>query len=91
VYLGCGYLVHFVHVLGVVKGMNLLAILNTGGIVISVVVGGEVGLLRSIEEGCGVVIDEMPIHVSVAMLVFVHFDTIFRVLLKLPLRSCPVQ
>ncbi|KAG0581619.1 hypothetical protein KC19_4G266300 [Ceratodon purpureus] len=35
-----------------------------GGIVISVVVGGEVGLLRSIEEGCGVVIDEMPIHIS---------------------------
>lgn len=31
---------------------------------ISVVVGGEVGLLRSIEEGCSVVIDEMPIHVS---------------------------
>lgn len=30
---------------------------------ISVVVGGEVGMLRSIEEGCGVVIDEMPIHV----------------------------
>lgn len=35
-----------------------------GGIVISVVVGGEVGLLRSIEEGCSVVIDEMPIHIS---------------------------
>ena len=35
---------------------------------ISVVVGGEVGLLRSIEEGCGVVIDEMPIHVSVCSL-----------------------
>lgn len=33
---------------------------------ISVVVGGEVGLLRSIEEGCGVVINEMPIHVSEA-------------------------
>lgn len=32
---------------------------------ISVVVGGEVGLLRSIEEGCGAVIDEMPIHVSI--------------------------
>lgn len=35
-----------------------------GGIVISVVVGGEVGLLRSIEEGCCVTIEEMPIHIS---------------------------
>jgi hypothetical protein len=38
-----------------------------------VVVGGEVGLLRSIEEGCGVVIDEMPIHVSVCCIVHTIF------------------
>ena len=37
------------------------------------------GLLRSIEEGCGVVIDEMPIHVSVTtlQLVFVQFSDYF--------------
>lgn len=39
--------------------------LCTGGIVISVVVGGEVGALRIIEEGCSIIIDEMPIHVSI--------------------------
>lgn len=44
---------------------------------ISVVVGGEVGLLRSIEEGCGVIIDEMPIHVSATTLVFVQFSDYF--------------
>lgn len=42
----------------------------TGGIVISVVVGGEVGALRSIEEGCSIVIDEMPIHVSISIFLF---------------------
>ena len=42
----------------------------TGGIVISVVVGGEVGALRSIEEGCSIIIDEMPIHVSIWIFLF---------------------
>lgn len=40
---------------------------------ISVVVGGEVGLLRSIEEGCCVTIEEMPIHVGLVISVLVHF------------------
>ncbi len=34
-----------------------------GGIVINVVVGAEVATLCKLEEGCGVVIDEMPINV----------------------------
>lgn len=33
------------------------------GIVISMLVGGEVSLLRNIEEGCGLIIEEMPIQV----------------------------
>ncbi|MCO5586552.1 hypothetical protein L7F22_040493 [Adiantum nelumboides] len=33
------------------------------GIVISMLVGGEVALLRNIEEGCGIVIEEMPIQI----------------------------
>lgn len=35
----------------------------SGGIVISMLVGGEVALLRNIEEGCGIVIEEMPIQI----------------------------
>lgn len=34
-----------------------------GGIVINVVVGAEVATLCKLEEGCGVVIDEMPINI----------------------------
>lgn len=33
------------------------------GIVISMLVGGEVSLLRNIEEGCGIIIEEMPIQI----------------------------
>eukprot|EP00250_Pteridium_aquilinum_P001675 c11877_g1_i1 orf=69-656(+) len=33
------------------------------GIVISLLVGGEVALLRNIEEGCGIIIEEMPIQI----------------------------
>lgn len=36
---------------------------TSGGIVISMLVGGEVALLRNIEESCGIVIDEMPIQI----------------------------
>ncbi|XP_057856309.2 uncharacterized protein LOC131065711 isoform X3 [Cryptomeria japonica] len=35
-----------------------------GAIVINMVVGGEVVSLKNIEEGCGLVIEEMPIHIS---------------------------
>eukprot|EP00246_Nothoceros_aenigmaticus_P017364 TRINITY_DN8439_c0_g1_i1.p1 TRINITY_DN8439_c0_g1~~TRINITY_DN8439_c0_g1_i1.p1 ORF type:complete len:229 (+),score=25.65 TRINITY_DN8439_c0_g1_i1:126-812(+) len=35
-----------------------------GGVIINVVVGGEVGTLRTIEDSCGVIIEEMPIHIS---------------------------
>jgi hypothetical protein len=38
--------------------------------VISVVVGGEVRALRNTEEGCSIVIDEMPIHVSTSIFLF---------------------
>ncbi|KAJ7530192.1 hypothetical protein O6H91_15G084300 [Diphasiastrum complanatum] len=37
---------------------------GSGGILINIIVGGEVGILKNIEEGCGIVIDEMPIHIS---------------------------
>eukprot|EP00249_Psilotum_nudum_P015479 c25348_g1_i3 orf=187-858(+) len=40
-------------------GVQMLA----GGIAINMVVGGEVALLRNIEEGCSIIIDEMPIHI----------------------------
>ncbi|KAH7372794.1 hypothetical protein KP509_17G021500 [Ceratopteris richardii] len=33
------------------------------GIVINMLVGGEVALLRNIEEGCGIIIEEMPIQI----------------------------
>jgi hypothetical protein len=39
-----------------------------GGIVINVVVGAEVATLCKLEEGCGVVIDEMPINVCAPFL-----------------------
>lgn len=35
-----------------------------GAIVINMVVGGEIVRLKNIEEGCGIVIEEMPIHIS---------------------------
>ncbi|KAL2652242.1 hypothetical protein R1flu_020370 [Riccia fluitans] len=38
--------------------------LFAGGLVINVMTGGEVSVLRSIEESSGIVIDEMPINVS---------------------------
>ena len=38
------------------------------GIVINMVVGGEVALLKSLEETCGFVIAEMPIHVHMLFL-----------------------
>ncbi|KAG6548640.1 hypothetical protein Mapa_009794 [Marchantia paleacea] len=38
--------------------------LFAGGLVINVMIGGEVSLLRNIEESCGIVIDEMPINIS---------------------------
>lgn len=37
---------------------------HADGVVINMVVGGEVVILRSIEEGCGIIIEEMPIHVG---------------------------
>lgn len=37
---------------------------NKDGIVISMVVGGEVVILKSLEENSGLVIAEMPINVS---------------------------
>ncbi|XP_031491493.1 uncharacterized protein LOC116258466 [Nymphaea colorata] len=38
--------------------------LPSDGVVINMVVGGEVVILKSIEEGCGIIIEEMPIHIS---------------------------
>ncbi|KAL4196890.1 hypothetical protein AMTRI_Chr04g185360 [Amborella trichopoda] len=38
--------------------------LSADGIVINMVVGGEVITLKSIEESCGIVTEEMPIHIS---------------------------
>ncbi|KAF3788492.1 ATP-dependent RNA helicase [Nymphaea thermarum] len=38
--------------------------LPSDGVVINMVVGGEVVILKSIEEGCGIIIEEMPIHVG---------------------------
>lgn len=38
------------------------------GIVINMVVGGEVVILKSLEESSGLVIAEMPIHVSFLLL-----------------------
>lgn len=35
-----------------------------GAVVINMVVGGEVVSLKNIEEGCNLVIEEMPIHIS---------------------------
>lgn len=37
---------------------------NKEGIVINMVVGGEVVILNNLEESTGLVIAEMPIHVS---------------------------
>ncbi|GBG83438.1 hypothetical protein CBR_g37151 [Chara braunii] len=34
-----------------------------GGIVVNFLTASEVPLLRSIEEGCGICMDEMPIHI----------------------------
>lgn len=36
---------------------------GSSGIVISMLVGGEVALLRNIEEGCGIIMEEMPIQI----------------------------
>lgn len=38
--------------------------MDEDGIVISMVVGGEVVILKTLEESSGLVIAEMPIHVS---------------------------
>lgn len=43
---------------------RISACLAADGIVINMVVGGEVALLKSLEETSGFVIAEMPIHVS---------------------------
>ncbi|XP_024533962.1 ATP-dependent RNA helicase eIF4A [Selaginella moellendorffii] len=37
---------------------------STNGVVLNIVVGGEVSTLRSIEEGCVVIINEMPINIT---------------------------
>ena len=43
------------------------------GIVINMVVGGEVVTLKSLEESSNLVIAEMPIHVSLSVLTFPTF------------------
>ncbi|EPS62452.1 hypothetical protein M569_12335, partial [Genlisea aurea] len=42
---------------------RLASCLSTDGLMISVVVGGEVVALKSLEESSGLVMDEMPMHV----------------------------
>lgn len=46
------------------------------GIVISMVVGGEVLILKSLEESSGLVIAEMPIHVSLFFMFSICSDDI---------------
>ncbi|XP_022555738.1 eukaryotic initiation factor 4A-I-like [Brassica napus] len=43
---------------------RLTSCLASGGIVINMVVGGEVTTLRSLEESSGIIIAEMPINIS---------------------------
>nr|XP_028952729.1 ATP-dependent RNA helicase FAL1-like [Malus domestica] len=47
--------------------------LAADGIVINMVVGGEVVTLKSLEESSNLVIAEMPIHVSLLMRMFPTF------------------
>lgn len=49
------------------KSCFLFYALHTDGILINMVVGGEVVTLKSIEETSGLVIAEMPINVSVLL------------------------
>lgn len=44
-----------------------LDILSSDGIVITMVVGGEVVALKNVEESSGLIIAEMPIHVSLCI------------------------
>ncbi|CAI9110164.1 OLC1v1010143C1 [Oldenlandia corymbosa var. corymbosa] len=57
---------------------RMAACLAADGIVINMVVGGEVVTLKNIEESSGLVIAEMPIHVkAVYILLLVIFPVIF--------------
>ncbi|RXI04579.1 hypothetical protein DVH24_038853 [Malus domestica] len=47
--------------------------IRADGIVINMVVGGEVVTLKSLEESSNLVIAEMPIHVSLLMRMFPTF------------------
>ena len=53
--------------------------IRADGIVINMVVGGEVVTLKSLEESSNLVIAEMPIHVSLSMITFptFHLATLF--------------
>lgn len=57
----------------------LLSFYVTGGIVLTFVAAAEVGMLRSLEESLGFIIEEMPINVSSRqslLLVFLLLSTV---------------